>query len=103
MKKMILTTTAIAALVLASCGKSEVCDCADTFLEMSKEMKAMQDAGTKPEEMAAKMAEIETKYKADMEKCQKLDEGKSEAEKKAMEKELKECESFKEMEALMKK
>jgi hypothetical protein len=38
-----------------------------------------------------------------MEKCQKLDEGKTDAEKKAMEKELKECDSFKEMEALMKK
>jgi hypothetical protein len=95
MKKIILSTTMLAVLVLSSCGKSDVCNCAETGLSMMKEAK---EAAMDPTKMAA----IQDKYKADLEKCEKLDEGKSDAEKKAMEAELKECESFKEMEALSK-
>lgn len=85
----------LAVLVLASCGKSEVCDCAETGLSMMKEAK---EAGSDME----KMKGIQEKYKADMEKCEKLGEGKSEEEKKAMETELKECDAFKEMEKMQK-
>lgn len=85
----------LAILVLTSCGKSEICDCAETGLSMMKEAK---EAGMDPSKLEA----IQTKYKADMEKCEKLDEGKSEEEKKAMETELKECDAFKEMEKMSK-
>jgi hypothetical protein len=94
MKKLILSTTAIVALVLASCGKSEVCGCADTGLAMMKEVK---EAGMD----LSKMQAIQDKYKADIEKCEKLGEGKSDEEKKKMEEEMKACDSFKEMETLM--
>lgn len=83
----------LTALVLSSCGKSEVCGCADTMLEMTKEAK---EAKMDPTKMEA----IETKYKADMEKCEKLGEGKSDEEQKKMEAELKECDSYKEIEKL---
>lgn len=83
----------LAVLVLSSCGKSEICDCAETGLSMMKEAK---EVGMDPTKLEA----IQSKYKADMEKCEKLDEGKSDEEKKAMEAELKECESFKEMEKM---
>lgn len=83
----------LAVLVLSSCGKSEICDCAETGLSMMKDAK---EVGMDPTKLEA----IQAKYKADMEKCEKLDEGKSDEEKKAMEAELKECESFKEMEKM---
>jgi hypothetical protein len=95
MKKIILSATMLTVLVLASCGKSAVCDCAETGLAMMKDAK---EAKMDPTKMTA----IQEKYKGDIEKCEKLDEGKSEAEKKAMEAELKECESFKEMEKMSK-
>lgn len=93
MKKIILSTTMLAVLVLSSCGKSEICDCAEIGLSMMKEAK---EANMDPTKMEA----IQEKYKADMDKCEKLDEGKSEEERKAMEKEMKECDSFKELEEL---
>lgn len=95
MKKIILSSALLTLLVLTSCGKSEVCNCADTGLAMLKEAK---EAGND----MTKLQSIQDKYKADLEKCQKLDEGKSEDEKKAMEEELKGCESFKEMEKMTK-
>lgn len=95
MKKIIFSATAVAALFLTSCGGSEVCGCADTGLAMMKEAK---EAGND----MTKLNAIQDKYKADIEKCEKLDEGKSEEEKKAMETELKECDSYKEMEELTK-
>ncbi|MEN9301586.1 MAG: hypothetical protein RL264_15 [Bacteroidota bacterium] len=94
MKKVILSFSA-AALLLASCGGSEVCNCADTMLEMSKEMKAAKGDFSQYEK-------IGKKYEADMKKCEKLGEGKSEDEKKKMEEELKACDSYKEMEKMMK-
>jgi len=94
MKKIILSFAAL-SLVLASCGKSDICNCADTMLEMSKEMKDVKGDFTK-------MESIQKKYEPDFKKCQKLDEGKSEEEKTKMENDLKACDSFKEMEKLMK-
>lgn len=85
----------LAVLVLSSCGKSDICNCAETGLSMMTEAK---EAGMDPTKLEA----IQTKYKADMEECEKLDEGKSEEEKKAMEAELKECDAFKEMEKMSK-
>jgi len=94
MKKIILSFAAL-SLVLASCGGSDVCNCADTMLEMSKEMKDVKGDFTK-------MEAIQKKYEADFKKCEKLGEGKSEDEKKKMEDELKACDSYKEMEKMMK-
>ena len=93
MKKIILSFAAL-SLVLASCGGSDVCNCADTMLEMSKEMKAVKGDFTKIES-------IQKKYEADFKKCEKLGEGKSEDEKKKMEEQLKACDSYKEMEKMM--
>jgi hypothetical protein len=95
MKKIIVSTTMLAVLVLSSCGKSEICNCAETGLSMMKEAK---EANMDP----TKMEEIQNKYKADMEKCEKLDEGKTDDEKKAMKEEMEKCPSYKEMEELMK-
>ena len=93
MKKIILSFAAL-SLVLASCGGSDVCNCADTMLEMSKEMKEVKGDFTKIEA-------IQKKYEEDFKKCEKLGEGKSEDEKKKMEEELKACDSYKEMEKMM--
>jgi hypothetical protein len=94
MKKIILSFAAL-SMVLASCGGSDVCNCADTMLDMSKEMKEVKGDFTKIEA-------IQKKYEADFKKCEKLGEGKSEDEKKKMEEELKACDSYKEMEKMMK-
>jgi hypothetical protein len=94
MKKIILSFAAL-SLVLASCGGSDICNCADSMLEMSKEMKEVKDDFTKIEA-------IQKKYEADFKKCEKLGEGKSEAEKTKMQEELKNCDSYKEMEKMMK-
>ena len=95
MKKIILSATMLTVLVLASCGKSAVCDCSDTLLSMMKESK---ESKMDP----AKMTAIQEKYKGDLEKCEKITEGKTEAEIKAMDAEMKECDSFKEMEKMSK-
>ena len=92
MKKIILSFAAL-SLVLASCGGSDVCNCADTWLEMSKEsIKAKGDF--------TKIEAIQKKYEADNKKCAKLGEGKSEEEIKKMEEELKACDSYKELEKM---
>lgn len=93
MKKVILSITLLSALVLSSCGKSEICGCAETGLNMLKEFKAAKGD-------PKKIMDAEKKYKADLEKCNELDKGKSEKEKKAMMDELKECDSYKEIKAL---
>ena len=85
----------MAVLVLSSCGKSEICTCTETGISMMKELKdSRMDL--------SKMQEIQTKYQADLEKCQKMNEGKSEKELKALETEMKECDSYKELETLSK-
>jgi hypothetical protein len=95
MKKLIFTGSLFSLFFVSSCGKSEVCTCADTGLAMMKEMKEANMDMTK-------MKSIQKKYEADLTKCQKMDEGKSEADKKKMEEELKACDSYKEMETLSK-
>ena len=94
MKKNILSISAL-LIVLASCGRSAVCSCSDLMLEMSKEMRQVKGDYTKLEA-------IQKKYEADFKKCEKLEEGKSEVEKKKMQEEFKACYSYKEMEKLMK-
>jgi hypothetical protein len=75
--------------------KSEVCECADTMLSMMKEAKDAKGD-------RAIMDEIQEKYKTKMDKCQKLDEGKSDEEKKKMEEEMKACPAYQEVEKIMK-
>jgi hypothetical protein len=94
MKKNILSISAL-LIVLASCGRSAVCSCSDLMLEMSKEMRQVKGDYTKLEA-------IQKKYEADFKKCEKLEEGKSEEERKKLLEELKTCDSFKEMEKLRK-
>ncbi len=95
MRKIIYNCSALGILLLFSCGKSEICDCSDKGLAMVKEMKA---AGMNP----TKLQEIQNKYKSDLDECEKLDDGKTEEEQKKMVEEMKECESYKEMEKTMK-
>ncbi len=95
MKKLFISTVVLSTVMLASCGKSEVCDCAQTGLSMMKEVK---EAGMD----LTKMQGIQDKYKTDIEKCEKLGEGKSEAERKKMEEEMKQCDSYQEMEKMSK-
>ena len=94
MKKNILSISAL-LIVLASCTGSPVCNCSDSMLEMSKEMKQIKGDYTKIEA-------IQKKYEADFKKCEKLSEGKSLEETKKMEEDFKACDSYKEMEKLMK-
>lgn len=93
MKKLILPVAAFSMLFLTSCGGSEICGCVDSMLEMAKEMKATNGD-------MSKMEEIEAKYKDDFEKCQKIDEGKTDEEKQANEDEAKKCDSWKELESM---
>lgn len=94
MKKVILSAAA-ALVLLASCGKSEVCDCVDTTVSVMKEMKTAK--GDK-----AKMKAIQDKNKAAFDKCDKLNDGKSDADKKKLEEEAKKCDGYAEMEKIMK-
>jgi len=67
MKKVFFSAVAIAALTLSSCGGPSVCDC---VAEIKKGDKADKDV---------------------IEKCKKLDEGKSDEEKKKMIEEAENC------------
>jgi len=94
MKKLFVSAGVVSAMFLASCGGgSDVCDCADMSVAMMNEMKGLEDM--------AKITEITEKYAAQAEKCEKMGEGKSDEELKAMEEEIKGCASFKEMEKMM--
>lgn len=86
----------VAGLLLASCGKSEVCKCADTLLEMTKEMEALKGDYSKVES-------IMKKYETEMEKCDGLRKGKGEADEKKFDEELKKCDAFKEIEKINEK
>lgn len=93
-KSMLAVVAAV--LFLTSCGGgSELCNCVDTTVAMLKEAKALDFD-------QEKMKGLEEKYKAKMEKCEKLDEGKSDDDKKKMEEQMKACGSYKEIEALTK-
>lgn len=94
MKKNILSISAL-LIVLASCGRSEVCSCSDSMLELLKEMRQVKGDYTKIEA-------IQKKYEADFKKCEKLEEGNSVEEKKKLQEEFKACDSYKEIEKLMK-
>jgi len=90
-----LMAFAFIAFLMTSCGGgSEVCNCSDMSVAMIKEMIA---AGKDKDKMTA----IEKKYEPKIEKCKKLDEGKSEDEKKKMVEEMSKCSSAKEAEKLM--
>lgn len=92
---------ACSVALLASCGGSEMCDCAQTSLDAYNDMK---DA--KGDE--AKIKELQESYKADLEACGKLMEekekeaGDDEAKQKALKEEMESCDAAKELEKLMK-
>ncbi len=94
MKKLIFCASA-ALVMLASCGKSEVCDCVDTIVEVRKEFNAAK--GDKTKEKA-----IEVKFKTQDEKCKKVFDKKTEEEFKKLEAEVKKCDGYPEMEKMMK-
>ena len=83
MKKLFIVP---ALAFLVSCGGGmSVCDCKKKMDEMSKEI---VEAGADE----AKMKEIQDKYKADIEACTKMAEGKTEEEQKKMAEEAAKCE-----------
>ena len=94
MKKVILSAAA-ALVLLASCGKSEVCECIDTSVSVAKEMKAVKGD-------MAKTKAIQDKNKAAFDKCGKMFENKSEADMKKLEEEAKKCDGYAEMEKMRK-
>jgi hypothetical protein len=79
----------IIALVglLFSC-QSEVCQCADQWLEMTKALKAAESKGQPVDQLLKK-------YEAPMKKCEHLDANKTAAEKQQMLEELRNCDSYK--------
>ena len=87
---------AFIGFLMTSCGGgSEICNCSDMMLSMTKELKEVKG----DEE---KMKAIETKYKEKQDKCSKLGEGKSDDEQKKMREDLEKCPSYKELEKMMK-
>jgi hypothetical protein len=96
MKKLIFCASA-ALVMLASCGKSEVCDCVDTATNMIKEAKAAS-ADTNMVSKMAKMKSIQDKNKEAMDKCEKLNK----ADSKKFDDEAKKCDGYAEMEKLRK-
>jgi serine/threonine-protein kinase len=91
----LLLLVSIFVIYINTGTKSEICACADTLLSMTKEVK---EAKMDMEKMKA----IEEKYKAGMDKCNKLGEGKSDEEQKKMREELENCPSYKELEKIQK-
>ena len=90
MKKLTYLLVFITFLGLSSCGGSEVCNCIDLSLEYSKESKiANGDLG--------KLKELDERFKEDIEKCENLGKGKTNDELKEMDKEAKNCPSYKEL------
>ena len=79
----------IIALVglLFSC-QSEVCQCADQWLEMTQALKAAESKGQPVDQLLKK-------YEAPMKKCEHLDATKTAAEKQQMLEELRNCDSYK--------
>jgi hypothetical protein len=77
----------LACLFLTSC-QSEVCECADQWLEMTNALKNAEAEG-KPVDKLLK------KYEAPLKKCENLDANLSAAEKDQMIEELRSCDSYK--------
>ena len=105
MKKLFYSMS-IVALVLASCGdasgdasadssdskaSSTVCECMDGQVSMMKDMLNGMSEN-----------DAEAKYGEMMKKCEKIGEGKSDAELEALQKEAEACPSAKEIEKLQK-
>jgi len=90
MKKLIFCASA-ALVLLASCGKSETCNCVDTLLTMSKEAKAANGD-------MAKIKSIQDKNKEAMDKCDKL----IKADRKKFEEDAKKCDGYAELDKMMK-
>jgi hypothetical protein len=81
MKKLFVAATL--GLALVSCGGPSVCDCTAMGKEMATEMMAAKDdAGRKA---------VEEKYADQAKSCEKLGEGKTPEELKAMMEEAKNC------------
>ena len=90
-----LMAFALIGFLMTSCGGgSEICNCADLSVTVLKELIAAGKDKTKAEA-------IEKKYQSKVDKCRKLDEGKTEEEKKKIAEEMKNCSSAKELETLM--
>jgi hypothetical protein len=68
--------------------QSEVCECADQWLEMTQAIKKAESNG-KPVDKILK------KYEAPLKKCENLDANKTAAEKKQMIQELRSCDAYK--------
>ncbi len=81
MKKLFVAATL--GLALVSCGGPSVCDCMQMGKDMAKEsMEAKDAAGIKA---------VTDKYADQVKACDKLTEGKSDEEKKAMAEEAAKC------------
>jgi hypothetical protein len=80
----------------------EICYCADIYLKMFKEIKLIKDLKYPSDIESSKISEIEALYMLDMEKCRNLDDDKTENERKSMEYLFKKCDSYNELETLMK-
>ena len=72
---------------LFSC-QSEVCNCADQWLEMPKALKAAEAKGESVDKLLKK-------YEAPLKKCENLDANKTAAEKEQMLEELRACDAYK--------
>ncbi len=77
----------ISILFLFVSCQSEVCECADQWLEMTNELKKADAKGKS-------IDPILKKYDSAMKKCENLDANKTAAEKEQMLKELRACESY---------
>ena len=84
MKHLILFAVFFA---LFSC-QSEVCECADQWLEMTQELKKAESKGEPVDKLLKK-------YEAPLKKCENLDANKTAAEKEQMLRELRACAAYK--------
>jgi hypothetical protein len=81
MKKLFVAATL--GLALVSCGGPSVCDCAQMSKDIMKEASEAKDA--------AAATAIEEKYADQAKECEKLGEGKTPEELKAMMEEAQNC------------
>ena len=71
---------------------SEICNCSDVYLGITKEAKA---ANNDPKKIQA----IQKKYKSDIEMCEKVFAGKN-VDQNAVQKELEKCSSYKQLQKM---
>jgi hypothetical protein len=72
---------------LFSC-QSEVCECADQWLEMTEALKKAESKGEPVDKLLKK-------YEAPLKKCENLDANKTATEKEQMLEELRSCDAYK--------